>query len=366
MNKKSISCLLWTFARGELCQFRKAKCTLGNQAVSHQQLFCLVTALQLDTASTTNTLAVEDLAGMCPAVFGITKLIKPSSAILHTYGGNVIKPVGQIELMCETRGKLHPLQFQLLSKDDMGSQPPVLSGSDCVKLGLIEIKGSTSPLRQGDAQDCARKPEVCHFNESSIEHGAQAQSSTAVEGTMPVSLNDKPREEFKPTDLPSNTYPVNHVREDASKVHSTAASESKDKPAIGLGLGMNSSHMPVPRGKLTKDVVMNTFKDVHTGLGTLGPPLHITTNPNVTPIQAHPHRCPVAKEAQAAEAIRDLEKQGILKKVTEPTAWISNSVYREKNPMVVPASASTPARPSIKPLRFPVIPYLQLMSCCQS
>ena len=38
----------------------------------------------------------------------------------------------------------------------------------------------------------------------------------------------------------------------------------------------------------------------------------------------------MAKKAKTAEAIRDLEKQGILKKVTEPTPWISNSVYREK------------------------------------
>ena len=57
------------------------------------------------------------------------------------------------------------------------------------------------------------------------------------------------------------------------QVHSTAASECKDKPAIGVGIGMNSSHMPVPCGKLTKDIVMDTFmdtfKDVHTGLGTL-------------------------------------------------------------------------------------------------
>ena len=31
-----------------------------------------------------------------------------------------------------------------------------------------------------------------------------------------------------------------------------------------------------------------------------------------------------------SKSSRDLEKQGVLKKVTEPTAWISNSVYREK------------------------------------
>ena len=53
-------------------------------------------------------------------------------------------------------------------------------------------------------------------------------------------------------------------------------------------------------------------------------------NPKVSPVQAHPHRCPLAKEAKASDAIRDLEKQGILKKVTEPTAWISHNVYREK------------------------------------
>ena len=90
------------------------------------------------------------------------------------------------------------------------------------------------------------------------------------------------------------------------------------------------SHVPVSWEKLTKAIVMDAFRDVHAGLGTLGPPLHISMSPNGTPIQAHPHRCPVAKETKASEATRDLEKQGILKKVTEPTAWISNSVYREK------------------------------------
>ena len=90
------------------------------------------------------------------------------------------------------------------------------------------------------------------------------------------------------------------------------------------------SHVPVPWGKLTKAIVMDAFKDVHKRLGTLGQPLHISMNRTVTPIQAHPHQYPVAKEAKASDAIHDLEKQGILKKVTEPTAWVSNSIHREK------------------------------------
>ena len=76
---------------------------------------------------------------MCPAGFDIHGLIKPSTAILRTYGGGVIKPVGQVELVCETQAKFHTIQFQLLNKDVVGSQPPVLSGSDCLRLGLIDI-----------------------------------------------------------------------------------------------------------------------------------------------------------------------------------------------------------------------------------
>ena len=59
------------------------------------------------------------------------------------------KPVGQIKLTCETQGKFHNLQFQLLSRDVMRSQPPLLSGSDCVKLGLVEVKGN-NPSSQHD------------------------------------------------------------------------------------------------------------------------------------------------------------------------------------------------------------------------
>ena len=71
--------------------------------------------LQLDTASTTNTLAVDDLWSMCPAGFDVNSLIWPSHTTLHTYGGGIITAVGKVELFCETQGKCYPLEFQLLS-----------------------------------------------------------------------------------------------------------------------------------------------------------------------------------------------------------------------------------------------------------
>ena len=111
---------------------------------------------------------------------------------------------------------------------------------------------------------------------------------------------------------------------------SIAAVVAEKKSVVSSVSQSSVPHVPVPWGKLTKAIVLDVFKDVHTGLGTLGPPLHISMNPNVTPVQAHLHRCPVAKEPKVAKALQDMKKQGILKKVTEPTAWISNSVYREK------------------------------------
>ena len=280
--------------------------------------------LQLDTASTTNTLAVDDLVSMCPPDCDIRSLIKPSSAILHTYGGGVIKPVGQIELVCETQGKFHTLQFQLLSKDVMGSQPPLLSGSDCIRLGLIEIRRNAPSLHQNDHNETDKKSES--------QWGKVEESGMSDKESRPTSLNDSPTGELKPAGLPDTTSPVNSVCADihVSAVNGTATSEAQVKRMVSAASEVGVSHMPVPGGKLTKAIVLEAFKDVHTGLGTLGPPLHIRMNPNVAPIQAHPHRCPVVKEAKAAEATRDLEKQGILEKVTEPTAWISNSVYREK------------------------------------
>ena len=135
-------------------------------------------------------------------------------------------------------------------------------------------------------------------------------------------------EELNLTEETTSTSPVHGTCETISVVRSAVTSDGKVRPKGNMASEVGVSHVPVPWGKLT--IVIEAFRDVHTGLGTLGPPLHISMSPNVTPIQAHPHRCPVAKEAKASDAIRHLERQGILKKVNELTAWIYNSVYIEK------------------------------------
>ena len=162
------------------------------------------------------------------------------------------------------------------------------------------------------------------------QQGRVEESGTPDEEVRPASLNGSATEELNLTEKTTSTSPVHGTYEDLSVVHSAVTNEEKVSQKGSMVSEVGVSHVPVPWGKLSKAIVMDAFKDVHTGLGTLRPPLHISMNPNVTPVQAHPHQCPVANETKGSDAIRDLKKQGIPKKVTEATAWISNSVYREK------------------------------------
>ena len=64
--------------------------------------------------------------------------------------------------------------------------------------------------------------------------------------------------------------------DDLSVVHRAVANEEKVSQKGSVASEVGVSYVPVPWGKPTKAIVMDAFKDVHTGLGTLGPPLHIS------------------------------------------------------------------------------------------
>ena len=150
---------------------------------------------------------------MCPAGVDIHGLIKPSSAILSTYGGGVIKPLGQIELVCETQGKFHTLQFRLFKKDVMGSRPPLLSGSDCVRLGLVEMRANTCSLDRNNPKGSAS--EVCQLNSGPLRERVE-ESGTPDQEVRPAPLNGSATEEINLTEKTTTTSPVHGTCEDIS------------------------------------------------------------------------------------------------------------------------------------------------------
>ena len=69
---------------------------------------------------------------------------------------------------------------------------------------------------------------------------------------------------------------------------SIAAVIAEKKPIVSLVSQFSVPRVPVPWGLLIKATVLEVFKDVHTRFGNLCQPLHISINPNVTSVQAHP------------------------------------------------------------------------------
>ena len=81
---------------------------------------------QIDTAATYNTLSEDALLKLMPNM----RLTK-SPYLLHPYGDSqLLKPLGQIDLLCERNKRYESLTFQILPRDVMMNKPALLSGSD--------------------------------------------------------------------------------------------------------------------------------------------------------------------------------------------------------------------------------------------
>ena len=72
--------------------------------------------------------------------------------------------------------------------------------------------------------------------------------------------------------------------------------------------------------------LIEEFSDVFEGLGCLEGEYHIDTDPDVPPVQHAPRRVPVPMKAKLKAKIKELEQQGVIKKVNTPTEWISSLV----------------------------------------
>ena len=108
--------------------------------------------IQLDTTSTCNTLPENLALSLIPHRKKLEDFITPSRATLFTYDNSNLTPLGKLELLAETATGYHHLTFHILRDSQIHGKPPLLSGLDCVHLGLVkicanEIHSVSSPRR---------------------------------------------------------------------------------------------------------------------------------------------------------------------------------------------------------------------------
>ena len=81
---------------------------------------------------------------------------------------------------------------------------------------------------------------------------------------------------------------------------------------------------------LTKEFILTEYADVFEGLGKMEGKLHFEVDETVQPSVMPPRRVPIAVKGKLKSELQRLEDKGVIKKITEPTDWVSSLVVTEK------------------------------------
>ena len=236
--------------------------------------------IQIDSAASMNTIPEKLIKGAFPAIE-----MKRSPYLLSPYmNTKPFRPLGQVELVCERGGKFHSLLFQVIADKDIGDKPALISGEDSEALGLLRIEADEIlcvSTELGDAED--RETPTFRI----VKRINKQEDNSAL-----------PKGEG--------------LEQGASRPATVPARKKLGAP-----------------GQLTKENILEQYKDSFEGLGNLGPPVHFELRQDIAPVQMPVHRVPVAKREKEKAALDRYVELGIMSKVDEPTPWCSNALIRE-------------------------------------
>ncbi|MCG7876437.1 MAG: RNase H-like domain-containing protein [Candidatus Thiodiazotropha endolucinida] len=96
---------------------------------------------------------------------------------------------------------------------------------------------------------------------------------------------------------------------------------SQDLGLIKVVLAVNTNEL---------DKLIREHPKAFSGLGCLEKPYKIMIDSTVTPVVNPPRKIPVALRKRVKKALRDMEKDGVIRAVDEPTDWVNSMVIVEK------------------------------------
>ena len=109
---------------------------------------------------------------------------------------------------------------------------------------------------------------------------------------------------------------------------------------------------------LTMDTIMANYSDVFDdSIGKLEGPLHLFTRDDVPPHKTAPREIPLSVKNNFIAEVKDLQDQGILEKVTEPSAWVSAPTIVNKPSAkngIRLCIDSRPLNTALKPSEYPI------------
>ncbi len=268
---------------------------------------------QIDTAATCNTILEATVKSKLPDAH-----IKYSPYLLHPYGnGPPIRPLGQVELICERPDAYHILRLQVLPDSIMANKPALLSGTDSELLGLIKINA-----------------DEIHRLASTSYTETPGGKDTEPLPSFKATLNTSPKKTLTEHQMSLDNEAIENLHsvscDHTKAIHQGTPTGCKPPPSPSEPIQIPISRNLPPAGHLLKQDVLREYADNFGGIGCLGPEVHFKTAEDAMPILMLLHRVSIAKRGKEKAALDRYIKAGILKRVCEPTPWCSNIRIREK------------------------------------
>lgn len=88
--------------------------------------------------------------------------------------------------------------------------------------------------------------------------------------------------------------------------------------------------LSVEANPVTQEVLLKDYPDVFQGTGKLEGQYNLEVREDVQPVVHPPRRVPVALKEKLKQELEKLQRLGVIKKVTEPTPWVSSLVTARK------------------------------------
>ena len=81
----------------------------------------------------------------------------------------------------------------------------------------------------------------------------------------------------------------------------------------------------------TKEDLRKIYPDRFEGVGNFDGEFHITTDRNITPVVHAPRKCSIHMRDEIKSKLENMESLGAIKRVTQPTDWVSSIEYSRKS-----------------------------------
>ena len=98
---------------------------------------------------------------------------------------------------------------------------------------------------------------------------------------------------------------------------------------LNLVQRINIDHIKAKQA-ITKELLLEEYADVFTGLGQIGSEYHIQLRPDVPPVIQPPRKFPYARQSQLKEKLEKMQSLGLIDDVDKPTDWVNSLVVTDK------------------------------------